>query len=90
MSKYKKFTFTFIRHLGKTHNHRSRGDTPCDRGGRNLYRKVFFCLTGPYLTRRATIGKLANPPLAEGGSFATSLRATPTSITANTARGSSD
>ena len=22
------FTFTFIRHLGKTHNHRSRGDTP--------------------------------------------------------------
>ena len=22
------FTFTFNRHLGKTHNHRSRGDTP--------------------------------------------------------------
>ena len=22
------FTFTFICHLGKTHNHRSRGDTP--------------------------------------------------------------
>jgi hypothetical protein len=22
------FTFTLIRHLGKTHNHRSRGDTP--------------------------------------------------------------
>jgi hypothetical protein len=54
------------------------------------YRKVFFCLTGPYLTRRATIGKLANPPLAGGGSFATSLRATPTSITAYTARGSSN
>ena len=42
----------------------------------NSHRKVFFCLTGPYLTRRATIGRLANPPLAEGGSFATSLRAT--------------
>ena len=32
------------------------------------FRKVFFCLTGPYLTRRATIGRLANPPLAGGGS----------------------
>ena len=31
--------------------------------------KFFFCLTGPYLTRRATIGRLADPPLAEGGSL---------------------
>ena len=28
MSRYDTFTFTFISHLGKTHNHRSRGDTP--------------------------------------------------------------
>jgi hypothetical protein len=27
--------------------------------------KVFFCLTGPYLTRRATIGRL-EPPLGRG------------------------
>jgi len=26
------------------------------------FRKVAFCLTGPYLTRRATIGRLANSP----------------------------
>ena len=32
----------------------------------------------------------SEPPLAGGGSFATSLRATPTSITANTARDSSE
>jgi hypothetical protein len=25
-------------------------------------RKVVFCLTGPYLTRRATIGRLEHPP----------------------------
>ena len=25
-------------------------------------RKVFFCLTGPYLTGRATIGRLELPP----------------------------
>jgi hypothetical protein len=31
--------------------------------------KLVFCLTGPYLTRRATIGRLANSPLAEGGSL---------------------
>jgi len=30
-----------------------------------------------YLTRRATIGRLANSPLAGGGSLATPLRATP-------------
>ena len=33
------FTFTFICHLGKTHNHRSRGDTPWKaqtKSGRNL------------------------------------------------------
>ena len=30
--------------------------------------KFFFCLTGPYLTRRATIAAL-NPLLAEGGSL---------------------
>jgi hypothetical protein len=31
--------------------------------------KFVFCLTGPYLTRRATIGRQANGPLglAEGG-----------------------
>ena len=51
--------------------------------------KLVFCLNGPYLTRRATIGRLANPPLAGGGSFATSLRATLTSIAAYTVRGSS-
>ena len=50
-------------------------------------RKVFFCLTGPYLTRRATIGRLANPSLAGGGSLETPLRATPTSITAYTQYG---
>ena len=27
-----------------------------------LSRKVFFCLTGPYLTGRATIGRLELPP----------------------------
>ena len=26
------------------------------------HRKVFFCLTGPYLTGRATIGRLELPP----------------------------
>ena len=51
--------------------------------------RLFDAYAASYLTRRATIGRLANPPLAGGGSFATSLRATPTSITANTARGSS-
>ena len=55
-----------------------------------LNRKVFLCLTGPYLTRRVTFGRLANPPLAEGGSLETPLSGTPTSITAYTARGSSD
>jgi hypothetical protein len=35
-----------------------------------LSRKVVFCPTGPYLTRRATIGRLANSPLAGGGSLA--------------------
>jgi hypothetical protein len=53
-------------------------------------KKVLFCLTGPYLTRRATIGRLADPPLAEGGPLDPPIRAAPASITAYTARGSSD
>jgi hypothetical protein len=41
----------------------------------DMIEKLVFCRTGPYLTRRATIGRL-EPPLgsnclAEGGSFAT-------------------
>jgi hypothetical protein len=55
-----------------------------------LGRKVFFCLTGPYLTRRATIGRLADgtPPWQRADRW-TPLRAAPTSITAYTVRGSS-
>ena len=39
----------------------------------DMIEKLVFCRTGPYLTRRATIGRLGTPPspLAEGGSFAT-------------------
>ena len=40
-------------------------------------RKVFFCLTGPYLTGRATIGRLELPP-GEGRFVGPPLRATPT------------
>ena len=50
--------------------------------------KFFFCLTGPYLTRRATIGRL-ELPLGRGRFVGPSLRAAPTSITAYTVRGSS-
>ena len=35
-----------------------------EKGG-DSFRKVIFCLTGPYLTRRATIGRL-EPPLGRG------------------------
>ena len=52
-------------------------------------RKVFFCLTGPYLTGRATIGRLELPP-GEGRFVDPPLRAAPPRITAYTARGSSD
>ena len=52
-------------------------------------RKVFFCLTGPYLTGRATIGRLELPP-GEGRFVGPPLRAAPPRITAYTARGSSD
>ena len=52
-------------------------------------RKVFFCLTGPYLAGRATIGRLELPP-GEGRFVDPPLRATPPRITAYTARGSSD
>ena len=52
------------------------------------HRKVFVCLTGPYLTRRATIGWL-ELPLGRGRFVGPSLRAAPTSITAYTVRGSS-
>ena len=49
--------------------------------------KFVFCLTGPYLTRRATIGRL-ELPLGRGRFvYDPPVRATPTSITANTARG---
>ena len=43
-------------------------------------RKVFFCLTGPYLTRRATIRSAPArelAPLAGGGSLEPPLRAVP-------------
>jgi hypothetical protein len=39
-----------------------------------MVEKYVFCLTGLYLTRRATIGRLANSPLAEGGSLTPPLR----------------
>ena len=53
------------------------------------HRKVFFCLTGPYLTGRATIGRLELPP-GEGRFVDPPLREAPPRITAYTARGSSD
>ena len=51
--------------------------------------KFVFCLTGPYLTGRATIGRLELPP-GEGRFVEPPLREAPPRITAYTARGSSD
>ena len=62
----------------------ARFSTPQQR----ILEKFFFCLTGPYLTRRATIGWL-ELPLGRGRFVGPPLRATPTSITAYTARGTS-
>ena len=51
-------------------------------------RKVFVCLTGPYLTRRATIGRL-EPPLGRGRFVCDPPTSHPhIRITAYTARGS--
>ena len=60
-----------------------------DRRETSLLGKFVFCLTGPYLTGRATIGRLELPP-GEGRFVEPPLRATPPRITAYTARGSSD
>ena len=52
------FTFTFICHLGKTHNHRSRGDTPWKaqtfrsahhRGKHSQSGAAAFRMSGPWL-----------------------------------------
>jgi hypothetical protein len=52
-----------------------------------------FCLTAHRtvpITRRATIGRLANSPLARRGRFVEPPLRAATSIAASTARGSSD
>ena len=35
-------TFTFISHLGKTHNHRSRGDTPWRAQAKSMRALIMF------------------------------------------------
>ena len=56
-------------------HHATIDNTPTYMYSHDMIEKLVFCRTGPYLTRRATIGRL-EPPLgsnclAEGGSFAT-------------------